>query len=139
MPMDQQRPVTGSHEAETGPFQSVSFISMGSNSKLLPRQILPKVEPGSSSSSPILDARLAGGERAAKRRCISSACMPCRKRKSKVSTISYSSWNACPQPCFILQLADLIEHWAALIAIAQMNLDCVDQLSLFNVFTDLRS
>ena len=135
MPMDQQPPVTGSHEAETGVFQIVSFNNIGSNSKLLPRQILPKVEPGSS-SSPIFDAPLAGGEPAAKRRCISSACMPCRKRKSKVSTVSYPSWTARPQPpCS----SDLTEHWVAMIFGTQMYLACVDQLLIFGLFTDLRS
>ncbi|KUJ06547.1 uncharacterized protein LY89DRAFT_726432 [Mollisia scopiformis] len=58
------------------------------------RPLLPKYDPPSSSASPVLDPASSGsgGEKAAssssaaaaaKRRCISSACMPCRKRKSK--------------------------------------------------------
>ncbi|RDL38004.1 Zn2 DNA-binding protein [Venustampulla echinocandica] len=49
----------------------------------MPRSLLPKSEAMSSSPSPSLDAAFAGGEAPPKRRCISSACMPCRKRKSK--------------------------------------------------------
>ncbi|KAF8855494.1 hypothetical protein BDZ45DRAFT_804928 [Acephala macrosclerotiorum] len=57
---------------------------MASKLPLAPRQLLPKADPETSSASPVLDSiPVAGGEHSAKRRCISSACMPCRKRKSK--------------------------------------------------------
>ncbi|CZR59534.1 uncharacterized protein PAC_09428 [Phialocephala subalpina] len=57
---------------------------MASKLPLAPRQLLPKADPESSSASPVLDPiPVAGGDQPAKRRCISSACMPCRKRKSK--------------------------------------------------------
>lgn len=53
----------------------------------MPRQLLPKAESETPMSPTAMDSiPLAGTEgKAAKRRCISSACMPCRKRKSKVS------------------------------------------------------
>ena len=43
------------------------------------RRILPKQEEG---NSPPLDSITPA--RSAKRRCVSSACIPCRRRKSKV-------------------------------------------------------
>jgi len=66
-----------------------------------PRIILPKAEPGwaSASSSPTLDSIPPGSDSPAKRRCISSACMPCRKRKSKVSHASTVRLNCTGDVC----------------------------------------
>lgn len=57
-----------------------------------PRSILPKVEASFSSTSQSL-GDIADTAHAAKRRCISSACLPCRKRKSKVR--SYCTTSTC--------------------------------------------
>ncbi|CZR51461.1 uncharacterized protein PAC_01337 [Phialocephala subalpina] len=48
-----------------------------------PRRIEPKVSPRTSSLSPPLESIPDEGSAATKRKCISSACMPCRKRRSK--------------------------------------------------------
>jgi hypothetical protein len=59
--------------------------------KMGPRQLLPKAEMEASASPVGMDSiPLAGASdgKPVKRRCISSACMPCRKRKSKVSASS---------------------------------------------------
>ncbi|KAH6663396.1 fungal-specific transcription factor domain-containing protein [Halenospora varia] len=64
-------------------------------SKGAPRSLLPKTDPAlSSSASPSRDAFSSGGEGPSKRRCVSSACMPCRKRKSKCDGVQ-PACHAC--------------------------------------------
>jgi hypothetical protein len=60
------------------------------NSKGTPRSLLPKTGPSPSPAPDVVSSGgdLGSGEAAPKRRCVSSACMPCKKRKSKVGFLT---------------------------------------------------
>ena len=86
----------------------------------IPRPILPKSDPTSTPPPP-------GGPRQFKRTCVSIACVPCLKRKSKVSTprsvaflviaskISNGTWICLHHrsPVRIQRLGAFLESWPA--------------------------
>lgn len=65
--------------------------------------ISPSTEQPPNDYKPFKSQRQTSDEpaKSAKRRCISTACLACRRRKSKVGHVSYSSPNAlaATRPC----------------------------------------